>query len=368
MSILDDVSTPDFLSARLIEITKSIKADQDVSIYKKNALLIENFLNKIIGNQIQVDENNPIEDLTQDLYDNALNNLGIDINYWTKRKNKAYGIKFEKFFHELLRDIFNHSQNDLVGATWDNKKGHITSIGAKTTNPLQNITDEIIDDTTKNTMELAYKRIAEELDKQTKKSEIKNHTLNKVQGKIDTVSHHINFQISIDDPVLQKILPLLANATFSDKAYENAGDVKIGQTNSFRVFLAISGDMSAKDKIKRWYRMLNCMEYHSEENAAQKFYELRYIYELTGYGLQYTKQWVNKMLGNDAGADYLIYFHKGRIKVLSTAAIINEFLADSTAIATAGRTLTDGTITKEYALYAKLKLRMTNGRFKLGEF
>lgn len=361
MSVLNGISTPDFLMGRLEKIKNDIIVEKNINIYKNNALLIENFLNKIIGNQINKD--NIIDGLTQEYYDKALKELGINIEHWTKKKTDAYGVKFESFLQNLLSDIFKHSKDKEI-ANWTG--GHVTSLGLKTVNPLKNITDKTIDDTTKNLMESAYKEIAKELDKQSKESEIKNHTMNKVQGKIDTISHHINFEISTEDPLLQKVLPLLANASFSDKAYKNSGDVKIGQTNSFRVFLAISGDMDAQEKINRWNRMLNCMDFHPNDKAAEIFYELRYIYELTGYGLQYSKQAINRILGNDTGADYLIYFHKGKIKVLSTAAIINDFLSNVKDTAK-GRTLSNGEITKEYALYARLKMRMIGGRFKIGE-
>ena len=370
MKYINEVSTPIFLQDKLTQMKeKIIKNNRNVEYYRQNAQLIENFLNEI-GNNKDL-PNNIIDGISQQQIKEAIDQLHLGRNYWSfigKKGSAAYGVKFEEYFSNLLNRIMENAKEQGI-AKWEQKSPGVINVGGKTVDPMKNIIDKMADEITINLMEEAYKEIGIELDKQSKDAEIKNHTLNKVQGKIDTATRFLNFEVIVDNPALQRILPLLANATFSDKAYLTAGDVKIGQTNSFRVFLAVTGDLTAKEKLHYWYKMLQCMDDHSIHNSAELFYQMRYIYELTGYGLQYTEQMINEALGNNTGADYFIYFHEGKVKVVASAAVFYDFLESiEKNTAWQGKTLHGGNITKNYALYAKLKMRMRAGHFELGEY
>ena len=113
-----------------------------------------------------------------------------------------------------------------------------------------------------------------------------------------------------------------------------------------------------------WEKMLSCMDYHNNHHAALLFYQIRYMYELTGYGLQYTENKINEALGS-LGAKYFIYYYPNAgVRVISTASIINNLINAVRDDNLWKYNVKD--ITKEYALYAKLKMRMRNGIFEFG--
>ena len=191
-----------------------------------------------------------------------------------------------------------------------------------------------------------------------------------VSGKIDTAIV-MNVTHTIDVGILDDILFLLQDATFSDKGYEKTNEIHLGQTNAFRVYMATSQEPAAalgySKRIQRWHRLVRCMELadmgqppHPSHETGKYFYELRYMYELTGVGQQYIMSQFANQLGTN-GAKYLIFhdYEKGggNIKVLATSVIIEDML-NAVENNMLEKHSVEEVSNKEYALNAALKLRV----------
>lgn len=360
------IKTPIYLNEVLNRIKNDIIENKNLEIEKQNAQLIENFLNAIGGHQ--QDPDNLIEGLTNQLLQEALNKLNINSSwFFNNQKNDLTGISFEKYLEKLLNEILE--KPDI--STYQSKK-YVVNLGSKYVDIFKNITDDLENETVNETMKKFYTGIKNKLiedDKKAKEKRKKSQFVSSVQGKIDVAKKYIDFKVIVNDPVLEKVLPLLAESSFTIKAYKTMDTVKIGQTNPYRVFLATSDKGSIKQKTYQWIRMLYCMDLHPTENAALLFYQIRYIYELTGYGQQYVENKISEALGQ-TGAKYFIYYHPGTgVKVLSTAVIINNFLDMvkndkyfETYSSKYGGDYKNPQ--KHYALYARLKMRMFNGEFE----
>ncbi len=191
-----------------------------------------------------------------------------------------------------------------------------------------------------------------------------------VNGKIDTAIV-MNVTHTIDVGILDDILLLLQDATFSDKGYEETNEIHLGQTNAYRVYMATSQEPASalgySKRVQRWHRLVRCMELadsgkvpHPSHETGKYFYELRYMYELTGVGQQYIVSQFANQLGT-SGAKYLI-FHDykkggGSIKVLATSAIIKDMI-DAVENNILDKHTVEEVSNKEYALNAALKLRI----------
>ena len=150
----------------------------------------------------------------------------------------------------------------------------------------------------------------------------------KVWGKIDNTGLRAELHLEGLTGIKADIAECLRNATFTAKNYISSNDIKLGQTNPFRVFLTIPG---FKQDIQRWHRMINCFKSHenTHSEAPEYFYRIRLIYELTGFGGYYsvdTQNEFGKILSGQTYAQYLIFnTHKGagQIKVVPTKDLIN---------------------------------------------
>lgn len=148
-----------------------------------------------------------------------------------------------------------------------------------------------------------------------------------VSGKIDNVGLSAEIQVRSEvviNPVASTIIDALKGATFTDKNYISTDHLKFGITNPFRVFMTVSnGDVG------RYARMLNCFIYHVSLHpmAPTYFYRIRALYELTGYGMQYTTSAMQELL-NGKVAKYLIWNNPitDEIHVISTKQIIQQII------------------------------------------
>ena len=190
-----------------------------------------------------------------------------------------------------------------------------------------------------------------------------------VKGKVDTLND-TTLEVTLESqrlPALQRVLKLLAQSSFSDKAFKKNQDITIGQTNSLRVFLAVSEEGTLKEKLDRWNRLLRCMDNHGQvpghQDVPLMFYQIRYMYELTGYGLRYTENKITQMVGK-TGAKYFVYFNPGQgYTVLSASSIIYNMLDAIDNQGDFGPKTKSQVNTKDYALHARLKMRMHKGIF-----
>lgn len=149
-----------------------------------------------------------------------------------------------------------------------------------------------------------------------------------VQGKIDVQGLYGELQISLNSQLEADIYDALNNASFTLKNYVSTSDLKLGQTNPFRV-LATVAQGSGEDVVYRYARMYNCFKGHSGNEhplAPTYFYRLRAMYELTGSKMSYVNsenalsqllsgQYVKFLIWNNPG---------GNIRVISTMRIIKS--------------------------------------------
>ena len=286
----------------------------------------------------------------------AITKYGITIGQLSKQPNIG-GNEFEDWFANVV------DESVKIGQANGKIKG-VISVGGVSTNFGSYQVDylkDVVDETLRATAIAAYKGAKTALQTASVEEDSKNKTHSSVQGKIDTKGKYFKIEVNIKDDYLSQIIPLLAQSAFTDKAYISGkkDDLRLGQTNPFRVFVAVCGGVS-DDIIERWYRMLNCMNKHSYHDAPELFYQIRYAYELTGYGQKYNLDVLNKLLGDfNLGARFLIYYNGSVIIVLSTAKILEDMVIKMKQGITKTQMI-HGQITPEYALYAKIKLRMTS--------
>ena len=364
MSKRDNISTEKYLTNVLNEMKSNIERGRSVEENRVEAQLLEDFFNMIGGYKVNSD--NIIEGISMQDIQEAIQQLGMGAVWHFEGANglkEISGVGFEDYLGRLTNRIMVNARDKGL-ANWSKTYNYVVNLGSQTVDLYKNISDDIENEVIKNLIDETYKEMRPKLEKDAEEAKRKIGVNARVQGKIDNAMKYIDFQVTTDNPALRKILPLLSEATFSDKAYLTTGDVALGQTNSFRVFLAVTGEGTAEEKIYHWNKMISCMDYHNNHHAALLFYQIRYMYELTGYGLQYTENKINEALGS-LGAKYFIYYYPNAgVRVISTASIINNLINAVRDDNLWKYNVKD--ITKEYALYAKLKMRMRNGIFEFG--
>lgn len=367
----DNISTEEYLQNTLSYMKNKLIKNNDsfLAQEKANAKKLQDFFNAI-GTRNYSPENFIAEKEVQQIQE-KLQALGLGA-VWNfnniKGTKNITNTAFEKYLSSLVKNVMKKAEEQ----NWIELKGRSYNlvIGKENVSILKNIEDDLVTDTLTNLVKETYKEEGERIKGYADETKRIDHANVNVQGKID-VGFNFSFDITVNMPdELKEIFNLLSDATFSAKAYATLRDVEIGHTNSFRVFMATTQG-NTENKIYHWYRMLSCMDHHDYHEAALLFYQIRYIYELTGYGQQYIKEKINQVLGNSTGAKYLIYFNPGSgVQVLSTAVIIHNFLEmveDGTYFEKyASKYAEEGkNYSKEYALGAKLKMRMNQNLFEL---
>lgn len=177
------------------------------------------------------------------------------------------------------------------------------------------------------------------------KKEKKESGIAGVDGKIDTLG--LNATIKIKPEVsmeARSIIRSLQGAAFTDKNYTKSSTVHLGMTNPYRILINVTKVSNPNVEVKqlnnRFYRMLECAGvYHSgghpaHEIGAKYFYQIRYIYELTGLGGKYRSKESGdvKQLLNDAKYAKFLVFNQGgskggQIYVKSTVEIVNNIFS-----------------------------------------
>lgn len=200
-------------------------------------------------------------------------------------------IKTNVELEETIRQLIDNTMQAGV------KEGHFKTnpvkqgsvLGTDTMDFFQGVVDEHV----KENMIIAYLSAKEGFKEHYDRgsSEMKKYAriLLQQQGKID-VSEQYTFETSTElNPIMAKIYNLLTQS-FSIKGYEKGGSIELGNTNVFRVYLSMNTLTNDIDtKINRWHRMMNCHKYHDshQKDIYRSVYQMRIMYELTGYGIQY---------------------------------------------------------------------------------
>lgn len=363
----DNIPTRDYLTKVLNDMKNKMTLENNLEIERQNAKKLENFFNTLAymntNSENFVESACVDENIKKPLASLNLSSIWSLVN---KRGDKQItGVAFEKYLKGLINKVMERSKEEGWIGKWN--RNYVIKTGSERVDMYKNIVEDLSDDIVRDLIKDTYQRENERIKNYVDEAKQKGFNPT-VEGKIDVAIKNVDFKIDTGKmpPALKEIFELLKGATFSAKAYATTHDVQLGQTNSFRVFLAVTqGD--TYNRVYHWYRMLSCMDAHKDHEAAFLFYQIRYIYELTGYGQQYIKNKINEMIDNPTGAKYLIYYHPGSgIKVMSTKVLLNNFLkmvADGSYFEKYASKY-EGNYSKEYALGARLKLRLSKGEFE----
>lgn len=306
---------------------------------KKNARILQNFLQEIKKHAMNRKIGNYAEEVQNDIYDLILDNIilpnGRSINSLFTRigkYGKITGTYFEDDFAALIASIVNLTESREDKVTYEDFS--FGDVAGTTDLNLLNETDKTIKNYVKNLANITQ----EELNK------------NKpgfVLGKIDTLvqGELINMNASIDFP--PGVLEALSNATFSDKAYRSkrfdknsqqvveVGEklIHLGNSNPYRAVLGVMSNLNFTERQTQYVFYGGRNIYQGLDNdpppeapdyVRQHIYHMRYVYELTGAGILY-KEYGDSFA---SGAKYLVYNDPDSelITVVATSEIIEDLL------------------------------------------
>ena len=339
---LGRLSTHNYLSSILDIARTNIMVNEANGQDEADALILEDFLNLVALGQ---PTDNIILGYSMQNRKEVIESFGIPLKQLINQD--VSGLAFEDWAQSIFEQALEKAKEQQM-ISYGSK---VSISGTDSFLLFEDVVDPMMQDLYAQT----YRQASQTVKDKTK--EVNRYNIKAdVYGKIDTANYYSDFQVHIHDEYLEKLLPLLASASFTDKAYLTKHDVRIGQTNPFRVFVAMSPD-TGQAKLDRWYRTMTCMNEngpHGSHNAPLLFYELRYIYELTGYGGYYVREEIRNLFKN--GARFFLYYsNQTLIKVIPVSRIIKNLNAKLSS----GKLIKQKNIDKEYALYAKLKMRLT---------
>ena len=143
--------------------------------------------------------------------------------------------------------------------------------------------------------------------------------LQDVSGKIDVQGMTVKVTYAMT-PEVEKIYTLLKDATFTAKSYIT-DYLGMGKSDLYRAIVGPLLELGYDQRTSEsaLYAGLELLK-KGNANVASHFYHLRFLYELTGYGLKYG--------GRDLGtAKYLIYNNpNGDIYVKATSELVAEII------------------------------------------
>ena len=172
-----------------------------------------------------------------------------------------------------------------------------------------------------------------------------------VSGKIDVTALTCDYTfIATGNAEFDRAAQLLKTATFTAKSYaslskewsdeyyeqlirqSNRTELHLGSTSSKRIYIEMLmkyGDLPYPVAASFYYRTMHSRK---SEETKKSLSQLRWIYELTGYGQTYVTQWFQNKIEQESGmgAKYLIYNDPAtnNIYVRSTADLVKECMAN----------------------------------------
>ena len=238
--------------------------------------------------------------------------------------SKRGGSRFERELASIYEAVWNEvgeEKFDIDQVLIGSSRGNISFSG------IDNLADEIVESFGSKT----YRVIQDEVNN----TKLKQYYMPEVDGKIDVKGYSIRIKGNANSEML-KIYNLLKDATFSAKNYDSmtfdqktkefvtvAGHqtLTLGRSNIFRALYGTLSDLGYKERtiLKAIFAGFNSIK-KGNEDVAQHFYHLRYIYELMGTGIVYD--------GNSYGnVKFIIYNDPhGGIYVRSTLDIIQDLM------------------------------------------
>lgn len=339
------------------------KIQQD-KIDDVKALKLETFFNLIKTGQVQVNDKGYARFWSAMEQQSLLNNLLLQMSYLPNAFNIIPKIMNKNNKEQINSQALGQMLEEGVNGTLDAFKKLITSSRndklaynfSHVGNERFDITD-ILMDIAYEDLKGAYQTTAQELNKYKSKGKtnIGATYISTVQGKIDSAGLTADLEITTNSAIEADIAECLRNATFTDKNVVTSRAIMLGQTNPFRVFLSIP---AFNRNVQRWRRMLNCFEHHDtnihkDKNGPAYFYRIRIIYELTGYGGQYSadaQDIFGSVLGDMPFAKYLIINKPNKyLKVIPVNKLLN---IDTVFKQSEDKASTDW----RYAVYGPVKL------------
>lgn len=355
--------TPVYLTNLLNTYRALMRPDKTLEKETGDAALLEQVLNGIKQYQNnQVDSKNySLEDIVADA---ALNNLLLNLKevnphlfegagLITSDTNKAaQGAMLEDFMNEFIATVdaafqgIDFNSGNMIYRTG----GMLDAINNK--NLIQNIGNDVMQQTVDKFNKVmniaAFKsgKIMKEGGSTT--SSKQKYTREGSFAKVDVTSNQIdskaiktdnaglNYEINITTQatILEKVVSVLSQATFTDKNYLSTKELHLGHTNPLRVFMTVA-DGDSSYKLYRYARMLNCMaNHHGWHNSPELFYRIRAIYELTGGKQRVEQSYLNSsqsalgdLITGVGRAKYLVVNNPqagGFLKVIPTAELVKD--------------------------------------------
>lgn len=298
------------------------------SVDKENALILQNFLNKI-KNEAQnysPENGNLIEDMA---IQTTLNNLvllnGEKINNLFRQKRKRSGFTFERELAAIMAKVMSEVSGENINP------GTLL-LGQKRANvDIKNFSEKIVQEGLKEVGTKSQRNI-----EKTSGKISKEYYLEDVYGKIDIKGYEVNVKLDAN-PELIKIYNIIKDATISAKNYRskkyirdigqlivagNRKNIFLGSSNTYRALYGVLSDLGYDSVTTESAIMasFNRIE-DNDENVSNHIYHLRYIYELIGAGLKYDGQ----SFGN---VKYIIFNDPdtNNIYVQATSSILKEVL------------------------------------------
>ena len=218
------------------------------------------------------------------------------------------GILFEKHFGMLVEGI-QHAVYEELGRTlpasldWSGTSNFIWT-GASTGTVTNTLAKQLFGEASK-----SLERSIKEVNASSKDLILSNVA---VKPDIDLGTWNAKIILQPKDE-LQEIYQLIAGHSFSLKSYladddnATAHDLRLGNSNVYRAYFGTLSYMGYDSSaiISSFYHAYN--DYNDEhcENVGPHMYHIRFIYELTGAGVEYSKN--SGRGGNKAFADFFVY-------------------------------------------------------------
>lgn len=331
----DPGSTEDTLKTIDNTISNLVMGENDKQD-KADAALLQNFLNDILAYLLK--KGNKSDLLGDKIYKEFILGIVRELRKVNKTASRylftntsgTSGKAFESDFAELIDKTFAVAEKKkyiknktiVIGANGAN-------VGSMQTN-IAGVLDEDIKDLVKDSYEEVGRYIKDNI-KTTEESEKSTYT--SVDGKIDATGLGYKFDITIENSEIPKILTLFQQSGFTLKDYRrNSVEIASSGANFYRTFYTLASKAGITEDIDgKFWRMINCIQYHKDNDVLTYITRLRLMYELTGIGQNYSlMSGVNNafrdILTGVQGARFIIRFDGAQCYVQPTSIILKEYL------------------------------------------
>ena len=255
-----------------------------------------------------------------------------------KGRGQTGGSRFERELTAIIEAVYINLTDEDIDL------GQINIGSQKADVDIQNLEEKMTQKILKE-VGTQTQRIIEQDNKKAKKI----YYLSSVGGKIDVKGYTINIKGDVN-PELLEIYNLLKDATFSAKNYNSMTwdekakqyiemqkhkTITLGKTNLYRSIVGTLNSLGYDQKTAEsalWAGFNKIKD--GDNDIANHFYHLRYIYELTGAGLTYNGE-------SFGGVRFLIYNNpSGEIYVKAASEILVDVLETQIELSQALSTIT----------------------------